>query len=632
MGWLDSLIRVNIMGLNTRWIELPVVHKRLLLFSVVAATLFLFLALRLWYLQIISYERYSDRATRNRTRVLSLAAPRGPIYDRDGILLVDNRPAFTISVMRQDVGNLEALLQKLSGLLDVDVSTLEERWTRGSRFPIYRPVPLATDVSRVVMERVLEHNTELPGVLVEVQPVREYLEKGSEAHLIGYLGEVTENELSQDFFEGLQPGDYVGKLALEKEYEPYLRGQKGRRLVEVNVKGKLLKQLEVDQAKPGNKIFLTISRDIQRAADQAFGDQSGAAVALDVRTGEVLAMLSRPTFDPSLFVRGIESEEWSQLLRDSRHPLQNKVLSGLYSPASTFKMIVALAALREGIVNNHRAINCDGSFILGESRYRCWKKDGHGRTNLKKALRESCDVWFYQVGLELGIDKLEVAAREFGLGAPVGFPLAGEKPGVIPSRIWKRQRFNAPWYGGETVIASIGQGYVVTTPIQLAVMTAALANHGDILQPQIIRRIEDWDSQVLQEFEPQVLRHVDFSDDAWKAIDNGLIAAVNEPHGTGWAAHLDNVKVAGKTGTSQVVRRKSDEEETGEQAEVPYRFRAHALFVAYAPAENPEIAVAVVVEHGQHGGSAAGPIAKAMLESYFKGQQKAVTTVLNEGG
>ncbi len=620
------------MGLNTRWIELPVVNRRLFLFSVAAASVFLLLALRLWYLQIISYDRYTERSTRNRTRVLSLAAPRGPIYDRDGVLLVDNRPAFTISVMRQDVSNLEELLQRLAGFLETDVATLNERWARGSRFPIYRPVPLATDVSREITERVLEHSTELPGVLVEVFPVRDYLEKGSEAHLVGYLGEVTENELSQNLFEGLQPGDYVGKSALEKAYEPYLRGRKGKRLVEVDVKGRLLRPLEVEQALPGNKVFLTISQDVQRAADQAFGDQSGAAVALDVRTGEVLAILSRPTFDPALFARGIESEEWTQLLKDSRHPLQNKALSGLYSPASTFKMMVALGALREGIIDPQQVLNCDGSFSLGKSRYRCWKKGGHGRTDLTKALRESCDVYFYQVGLKLGIDKLSEVAREFGLDAPTGFPLAGEKAGVIPSTKWKSERFNKPWYAGETVIASIGQGYVLVTPIQLAVMTAALANHGDVLQPQIIRKIEDWKGNVLQENVLQVARHINFPEDAWQAIDRGLVAAVNEPHGTASSAHLNDIKVAGKTGTAQVVRRQSDEEEEAEQEEVPYRFRSHALFVAYAPTDNPEIAVAVVVEHGQHGGSAAGPIARAMLDSYFKGQPQKVSTIMNEGG
>jgi len=617
------------MALDTRWIELPSVQRRLLLFSVAAAGLFLLLGLRLWYLQIISYDRYTERSLRNRTRVLSLAPPRGPIYARDGELLVDNRPSFTVSVMRQDVDDLPDLLQRLAGLLEVDIEVLKTRWEKGSRFPIYRPVPLADDVSRDVMERVLEHSTQLPGVLVEALPVRDYIEKGSEAHLIGYLGEVTEQELGQDIFEGLQPGDFVGKVALEKTYEPYLRGTKGQRLVEVDVKGKLLKQLEVEPSLPGNKIFLTISRDVQRAADQAFGDQSGAAVALDVHSGAVLAMLSRPTYDPALFVHGIESEDWSQLLKDPRHPLQNKVLTGLYSPASTFKMIVALGALRAGIITKNRVVDCDGEFNLGEARYRCWKKDGHGRTDLKKALRESCDVWFYQVGLELGIDKLEEIAHEFGFGAPVGFPLGGEKSGVMPSRAWKRKRYNKSWYAGETVIASIGQGYVLATPIQLAVMTAALANHGDVLQPQIIRRIEDWEGNVLQEETPQIMHHIDMPEDAWNAVNQGLVAAVNEPHGTASVAKLDDVKVAGKTGTSQVVRRRSDEEEAEDQPDVPYRFRAHALFVAYAPADNPEIAVAVVVEHGQHGGSAAGPIAQAILESYFKGRANPTVAVVD---
>ncbi|WP_020675587.1 penicillin-binding protein 2 [Geopsychrobacter electrodiphilus] len=618
------------MGLDARWIELPAVQRRLLLFSVAAAGLFLLLALRLWYLQIISYDRYTEKSMRNRTRVLSLAPPRGPIYDRNGELLVGNRPSFTVSVMRQDVDDLPGLLQKLAGLLGVDIAVLRDRWEKGSRFPIYRPVPLAEDVPRDVMERVLEHSTELPGVLVEVVPVRDYLEKGSEAHLIGYLGEVTEKELSQDMFDDLQPGDVVGKIALEKTYEKYLRGQKGQRLVEVDVKGKLLKQLEVDPPRPGNKLFLTISREVQRAADQAFGDQSGAAVVLDVHTGDVLAMLSRPTFDPSLFVSGIEGDAWAQLLKDPRHPLQNKVLTGLYSPASTFKMIVALAALRGKVITKNHIVDCNGEFNLGEARYRCWKKAGHGRTNLKKALRESCDVWFYQVGLELGIDKLEETAHEFGLGAPVGFPLGGEKSGVIPSQSWKRQRFNQSWYAGETVITAIGQGYVLTTPIQLAVMTAALANHGDVLQPQVVRRVEDWNGTVLKEETPQVMHHIDIPEDAWNAVNQGLVAAVNEPHGTASAARMGNIEVAGKTGTSQVVRRRSDEEEAADRLDVPYRFRAHALFVAYAPADNPEIALAVVVEHGQHGGSAAGPIARAILESYFKGRGDVATTILEE--
>ncbi|WP_303720818.1 penicillin-binding protein 2 [Malonomonas rubra] len=613
------------MGFDAKWTELPSVQRRFLFFSAAAAIVFLLLGLRLWYLQVISYGEYQERSVRNRTRVLSLDAPRGPIYDRYGQLLVDNRPSFQISVMRQDVEDQQLLLQHLSELLKIELPVLEERWKDGRRFPIYRPVPLATDVPRDVMERVQEHGVELPGVLTEVRPVRDYLEKGSAAHLVGYLGEITENELVDEKYEGYQAGDFVGKIALEKTFEAYLHGEKGRRLVEVDVKGKLLRQLQTEAARPGNKVYLTLDRELQRAADVAFGDQSGAAIALDIKSGDILAMVSRPTFDPALFARGIASEEWASLLKDSRHPLQNKVIAGQYPPGSTFKMVVALAAMREGVASRFREIDCKGDFVIGGMRFRCWKKAGHGKTDLKKALRESCDVWFYQVGLELGIDKLSAAAKEFGLGEPVGYPLPGEKRGVIPTREWKRARFNLPWYAGETVNASIGQGFVLATPIQLAVMTAAMANGGKVLTPQLIERIEDWQGNILLQPEVEVVRQVDYSAAAWQAIKGGMVAVVNEPRGTGRVAQLDQVVVAGKTGTSQVVRRKTDEEEESDEGgDSPYRFRPHALFIAFAPADDPKVAVAVVVEHGQHGGSAAGPVARSILEKYFSLQQQRV--------
>jgi len=613
------------MGLDQKWKDLPTVQRRFLFYSAAAVTVFLLLLLRLWYLQVINYEDLQERSTRNRTRVLSLEAPRGPIFDRHGVLLVDNRPSFQISVMRQDVENRTLLFERLSPLLDIEISALESRWQKGKRFPIYRPVVLAEDVTREIMERVQEHSVDLPGVLTEVRPVRDYLEHGSAAHLIGYLGEITEDELRNERFSQYRCGDFVGKTALERTFDTYLRGEKGRRLVEVDVQGKLLRQLQVKPPQPGNKIYLTLDRELQRAADVAFGSQSGAAIALDVKTGEVLAMVSRPTFNPAWFAKGIAGDEWNVLVQDNRHPLQNKAIAGQYPPGSTFKMVVALAALREGIAGTKRIVDCKGDFVVGGSRYRCWKKRGHGSTNLAKALRESCDVWFYQVGLELGIDKLSAAAKEFGLGSPVGYPLPGERSGLIPTREWKRQRYNKPWYAGETVIASIGQGFVLATPMQLVVMMAAIANDGKVLKPQVIRQIEDWEGNLLLQPEQKVVRQINYSPKIWKAVQDGLVAVVNTPRGTGQAAYLENVLVAGKTGTSQVVRRRSDEEEElDKDGETPYRFRPHALFVAYAPAEKPEIAIAVVVEHGQSGGRTAGPIAKQIIQRYMelKGQKE----------
>lgn len=613
------------MGLDLNWKDLPVVQKRFFFYSCAAATVFMLLLLRLWYLQIISYDSLQERSVKNRTRALALDAPRGPIYDRNGVLLVDNRPSFQISVMRQDVKDRGSLFERLAPLLGVDIAELERRWQEGRRFPVYRPIILAEDVSRDIMERVQEHSVILPGILTEVRPVRDYLEHGSAAHLIGYLGEITETELLGGDFDGYRAGDSIGKTALERTFEKYLHGEKGRRLVEVDVQGKLLRQLQVVPATPGNKVYLTLDRDLQRAADKAFADQSGAAVALDVNSGDILAMVSRPTFNPALFARGIAGEEWRKLAHDPRHPLQNKVISGRYAPASTFKIIVALAALRDGVVGMKEKVDCKGDFVIGGSRYRCWKKKGHGETDLKKALRESCDVWFYNVGLRLGIDKLSAAAKEFGLGSPVGYPLPGERSGVVPSQEWKRRYYNESWYAGETVIASIGQGFVLSTPLQLAVMMGAVANEGKVLKPQVIRRIEDWTGQKLIEHKTEVLHEVNYSPEVWRGVRDGLVAVVNEPHGTGHAARLKDVVVAGKTGTSQVVRRKSDEEEElDDKGDIPYRFRPHALFVAYAPADNPEIAVAVVVEHGQSGGRAAGPIAKAIIDRYMRKKKSAL--------
>lgn len=615
------------MGLDLNWVDLPAVKKRFLFYSAAAALIFLLLLSRLWYLQIVNYEELQERSIRNRTRVLSLEAPRGPIYDRNGVLLVDNRPSFQITAMRQDVEDRSLLFERLTDILNVDSDELEERWKKGKGFPIYRPVTLASDVSRETMEKIQEHGVDLPGVLTEVRPIRDYLDQGSTAHLVGYLGEITEKELADKDFGQYRAGDFIGKTALERSYETYLHGTKGKRLVEVDVKGKLMRQLQMEAPIPGSKVYLTIDSQLQQATDEALGDQSGAAVALDVNTGEVLAIASRPTFNPDLFAKGIASKEWQELVQNKRYPLQNKAISGQYPPGSTFKMIVALAALREGIIGTKRTVDCKGDFFIGDARYRCWKKAGHGPTDLKKALRESCDVWFYQIGLELGIDKLSQAAKEFGLGSVVGYPLPGERSGVIPSQEWKRERYNKPWYAGETVIASIGQGFVLATPLQLAVMTAALANQGTVLKPQAIKRIEDWEGNILMQPETEVVRKIEYSKKDWDAIRDGMIAVVNSPRGSGRGALLENVLVAGKTGTSQVVRRKSDEEEEeSKNGEIPYRFRPHALFVAFAPAKKPEIAVAVVIEHGQSGGRAAGPVAKAIIERYMalKNKQKQV--------
>jgi len=601
------------MGLSSPT-DIPGLRNRFLVCSLAAIAIFLLLMLRLWYLQVISADRYLTLSEKNRIRYISIAAARGPIFDRNGELLVDNRPAFGVSVLRQEVEEIDPLLTQVGNLLEVDVESLRARWDAGQRFPRYRPLPLAEDVSRDALDRVQENSVDLPGMLIEVRPLRSYPYKEMAAHLLGYLGEITEQELQEEAFAGYRPGEFVGKSGLEKFLDPYLQGTEGERRVEVDVRGRELRLLKTQEPTPGNKVFLTLRRDMQLAAEKALEGEAGAVVALDVRTGEVLAMASTPAFDPAAFARGITGQEWVKILKNPRHPLTNKAIKGQYPPASTFKIVTALAALKGGVVSPSTTVDCQGSVTLGNQEFRCWKKGGHGPTNLKKALKESCDVYFYMVSLDLGIDRLSAMAQDLGMGQPLGFLLDGEKGGLIPTRQWKRERFHVPWYDGETVIASIGQGYVLATPMQLAVMTAAIANGGTGLRPHVLKKIEDLDGKILRETVPEVIGTALAAEKDFREVRRGLEAAVNEPGGTGQASRLQGVRVAGKTGTAQVVRLKDD---TNPDREIPYRFRDHALFVAYAPAEKPEIAVAVVVEHGSHGGSTAGPVARVLFESYF---------------
>jgi penicillin-binding protein 2 len=611
----DFLIWMIIMSLNAGWENISGLKKRFLFISLVVIAIFLLLVLRLWYLQIIGTDRYRQLSEKNRIRYIPVSAPRGPVYDRDGVLLIDNRPAFGISVLRQEIDDQDLLLTRLSHYLGIGKEILDKRWQSGSRFPQYRPFPLAEDVSRDVLEKIQENSIDLPGVLTEVRPLRSYPYGELAAHLFGYLGEITKRELqSQEFSDNYRSGDFVGKRGLEKLFEKYLRGVEGERRVEVDVKGRELRILKTQQPRPGNKVFLTLKRDLQQVAENAFGEEAGAAVVLDVMTGEVLTLVSLPSFNPEVFARGISGQEWIDLLQNPRHPLQDKTIQGQYPPGSIFKVVTVLAALQAGVASSATTVDCQGSFPLGNRAFRCWKRAGHGRTDLKRAIKESCDVWFYKVSLDLGIDRIAAMARSLGMGRTLGFSLEGEKPGLIPDRQWKKRAYGARWYDGETVIAAIGQGYVLTTPLQLAVMMAAVANGGTVFRPQVVSRVEDLEGNILEQMAPEVINEANLSPADLQVIRKALEAVVNEPGGTAWSSRLDQIKIAGKTGTSQVVKLKDND---APEREIAYRFQDHALFVGYAPADAPQIAVAVLVEHGGSGGRTAAPIAKKIFAGYF---------------
>jgi len=595
--------------------ELLESKQRILVLSFVVGVVFLFLVIRLWHLQILNANDYQAMSENNRLRFVPVAASRGAIMDRTGTVLVSNRPSFSLAVIPQEVRDKETLLSLLSGLLGLDRKDMAERWEKNKGRANYYPIVLASNITRDHVEIVEENRMRLPGVEIEMKPVREYTSKQLAAHLLGYIGEVSEKELDLQGFEEFNPGDYIGKNGIERALEKELHGSDGGRQLEVDARGRVLRTISESHPTVGNSVVLTIDAAVQKQAERAFGDQAGAAVAMDVTNGEILAFVSNPGFDPSLFSGKMPTDVWQGYLDDKRRPLENKALSGQYPPGSTFKMVTALAGLQNNVINDSTTINCNGSYELGTSTFKCWNKKGHGVTNLRKSLRESCDVYYYQLGEKLGVDKIAAAAQAFKLGAPLGVELLNERSGLIPTSEWKQKRFGKRWFHGETLPVAIGQGAVLLTPIQMASMTATIANEGTIYRPHLVKRIVDADGKTLRETKPEILGTTPFSKESFRLVKQGMLAVVNEPGGTGAAARLYDVKIAGKTGSAQVVKLRDSKLGT------PYQFRDHALFVAFAPFEKPEIAVAVVVEHGEHGGSAAAPIVSRILRAYFDGKK-----------
>ena len=589
--------------------------QRILAISFVVGAIFFLLLLRLWHLQILSADDYRSMSENNRLRFVPVAASRGAIMDRSGKVLVSNRPSFSLAVVPQEVKDKDALLDRLARLLGLERAELEERWKKITGRAKYYPVVLASNISRDQVEIIEENRLRLPGVEIEMKPVREYSSNLLAAHLLGYIGEISDDEMDKQGYEEYNPGDYVGKNGIERSWEHELHGNDGGRQLEVDARGRVLRTVSESRPTVGNSVVLTIDAAVQKQAEKAFGDQAGAAVALDVNSGEVLAFVSTPSFDPALFSGKLPADVWKSYLDDKRHPLENKALTGQYPPGSTFKIITALAGLENGLINDSTSVNCSGSYELGGSVFKCWNKHGHGITSLKKSLRESCDVYYYMLGERLGVDLIAKTAQKFLLGAPLGIGLNNEKPGLIPTAEWKQKRFGKRWFHGETLPVAIGQGYVLMTPIQMASMIATVANEGTVYRPFLVKRIVDTDGKPLKEFKPEIIGRTGISADKFRLVKQGLFAVVNEPGGTGGMARLYDVRVAGKTGSSQVVKLRDSQRGT------PYQFRDHALFVAFAPYDKPEIAVAVVVEHGEHGGSAAAPIAARILRAYFDGKK-----------
>lgn len=597
--------------------ELDFYRRRAMYSSIVLVFFFAVLITRLWYLQIQQGEEYTKLAQNNRVRYLEIAAPRGNILDRKGREIVTNRPSFNVVWVRERNRVDDALIKKTAAILDIEISELLARTRKMVGTPGHIPIRLAEDLSWDQVAYIENNRMELPGIKIEVVPQRVYHYGNLASHIIGYLGEISQKELSSSAFEGYKSGDMIGKMGLEKLREKDLRGEKGRHYMEVNALGFEQRNLKGLEPLPGNDVRLTIDVDLQQAAEELMmkDDKSGAVVAIEVNTGRLLMLASSPVLELDKFLGGISLKNWKDMLENKHHPLINKIVQGQYPPASTYKIVTAIAGLAEGVITPDSSFYCPGHYRFGNRTYRCWKKTGHGAVNLKRALSESCDVYFYQVGQRLGVNRLANYATRLGLGRKTGVEMEHEKSGLIPTSDWKMKKYKRPWQEGETLSIAIGQGFNLVTPLQLALMTATVANGGTLYQPGMIETVRDPDGHIIEQFQPTVLDRFNDQGSNLEIVKEGLVEAVNGRHGTARRAKIDNITVAGKTGTAQVVRLKQYKHLKEE--DIPYKYRDHAWFTCFAPAERPEIAVTVLVEHGLHGGSAAAPIAKAVLEKYF---------------
>ncbi len=563
------------------------------------------LLIRLWDLQIMRGSEMRRLSEQNRIRVKKVIAPRGIIYDRSGRILADTRPSFNVYITPEDIKDFSQTVDGLARLLGVDREDIIDKLKAASRMPPSFPVKIKPDIPMDEVAKIEANRVYVPGVSIQIEPKRNYPYGKMLAHALGYVSEINDEELKTKEYRNYSPGDYIGKYGLEKNYENYLRGIDGEKRVEVDARGREVRTLDIIEPVPGKSLHLNIDMDLQTVVEKAMENKRGGCVALDPKTGGVLVLASRPAFDPNKFASGIMKGDWVSIATDKNHPLQNRVTQGRYPPGSTFKIALALKALELGIINERTTFICRGGFPFGNRVFKCWKKGGHGSVAIHRAIVESCDVFFYNVGLKLGIDRIHEIADSIGLGKLTGIDLPGEVQGLVPSPAWKKKKFGQPWYEGETVSVAIGQGAVWLTPIQLAQLSSFVANDGVTFKPQLVNRIVSPEGKVLKVFEPVTNSNIKLKKETLKLVKDGMRGVVNEPSGTAYGSRLQNVAMSGKTGTAQT----TSLEKGGHD---------HAWFIAYAPSEEPSIAITALVEHGGHGSSAAAPIAKAITENLFR--------------
>jgi penicillin-binding protein 2 len=509
---------------------------------------FAVLLIRLFFLQVLKGEEYSRLSENNSIRLQAIDAPRGMIFDRSGKLMVDNRPSFDVSIIPKDARPLAPTLDKLSKLLSVPKEDLNSIVARQTGILTYQPITLKQDIGRRSLALVEVNKYDLPGIMVNVELRRHYINKQTATHLLGYLGEINSAELKSGKYTETRSGDLVGKYGAEKVFDNFLRGKRGGRQVEVNANGQIVKILKTVNARPGNNIYLTIDLEVQNKAEELLKDVLGAIVAIEPTSGQILALASSPSFDQNAFVRGMSYGQWEAFIANPLKPLTNRAVQGEYPPGSTYKILTAVAGLEEGVIDENTTFFCPGFYKFNNREYRCWKKGGHGTLSVVQAIAESCDVFFYQVGQGVGIDRLAWYAKASGLGSRTGINLDNETQGLIPTTAWKKRRIGIEWQEGETLSVAIGQGFNLVTPLQMTNLISGVANGGIKYKPEILSRIETADGQVIKKTEPQVMGQMPISPKNMALIKEGLWRVVNSDQGTAKGARFPGIDISGKTG------------------------------------------------------------------------------------
>jgi len=599
--------------------ETQMFNIRVALALIFSLVMILVIIIRLIFLQIFDHDLYTTLSEQNRFFISSIPPTRGLIYDRNGVLLAQNLPAYNLELIPERVKNIDATIASLGEIIsisDADIDRFKDQLGPYNRF---KPIPLRTGLSDEEVARIAVNRYRFPGVDIAAGLIRHYPQQGLMAHAIGYVGRINEREkqrIDKTEYEGT---NFIGKTAVENYYEKVLHGMPGVAQIETNAQGRALRTFEQVPQEPGMNLHLTIDANLQKIAQDALGDNSGSVVAIDPNNGDILAFVSTPVFNPNLFVTGIDTKSYNALRDDKENPLFNRALRGRYPPGSTVKPFYGLAGLETGSRDSEDPIFCRGWYQLEgvKHKYRDWKKTGHGKISLHQAIIQSCDVYFYDLAVRMGIDKLSDFMKPFGFGSETNVDITGERSGIMPSTQWKKKHRHEQWYGGDTVAAGIGQGYVLITPLQLASSVGTLSKKGLRMKPRIVKALENPNTKQIQVIPPYEEPHVPIKNEAdWDEVISAMKDVVHHWHGTAHGISKDlTYTIGGKTGTAQVFSVGQDEKYNAD--ELPRELKDHALFIAFAPVEDPKIAMAVVVEHGGHGGSAAAPIARKVMDAYL---------------